>query len=332
MKPTGRALLSTLFAGSLVVALSLPAAFEGTTAEPAPAPAVAAASPTPVAMESLRTAVVLPASTGRTKVRPGAQLTGPRARTVLNALPVKGKAPATGYNRNARFGNGFKDFNGNKCDERQDALKRDMSRVKYKDRKRCRVASGRLDDAYTGKAINWKVKAGSVDIDHVVALKNAWISGAQRLSQAQRQALANDPLNLTAASASANRSKGDRNAAEWLPGNKGFRCQYVATQISVKRKYALSVTAAEKSAMARVLSKCTSQRAAKVTPLKPAGVAAKKKTTSKPAPRKTVKTAARKVSPGAFCSPRGARGVGKSNGKVYTCKTSRTDTRARWRR
>ncbi|WP_347040389.1 HNH endonuclease family protein [Glutamicibacter halophytocola] len=98
-----------------------------------------------------------------------------------------------------------------------------MSKVKFKDRKKCTVASGTLHDKYTGKKINWKVKSGSVDIDHVVALKNSWISGAQKLSQAQRQALANDPLNLIAADASANRQKGDKNAAEWPPRNKSFR-------------------------------------------------------------------------------------------------------------
>lgn len=328
MKREKLGLLSALFAGTLAVALVVPTAFDGTTA--AQAPGVSAGFAT--VPELQLTAVVIPASTGRTKVRPGAKLTGSRARTVLNALPVKGKAAATGYNRNSKFGNGFKDFNRNKCDERQDALKRDMSRVKYKNHSRCQVASGRLDDAYTRKAINWKVKAGSVDIDHVVALKNAWISGAQRLSQSQRQALANDPLNLMAASASANRSKGDRNAAEWLPKNKGFRCQYVATQVSVKRKYALSVTKAEKTSIARVLKSCPKQRAAKVTPIKPAGTVAKRSTTKKSAPKKAVKTTARKVTPGSFCSPRGARGIGKTNGKVYTCKTSRTDTRARWRR
>lgn len=332
MKQGTAGLLSALFAGLLAVALVAPTAFHGTTADRAPVEAVASAAPTRVALDSQRTAVVLPASTGRSKVRPGAKLTGSRAGTVLRSLPVKGKAPATGYNRNVKFGNGFKDFNRNKCDERQDALRRDMSRVKYKDRRGCQVASGRLDDAYTGRAINWRIKAGSVDIDHVVALKNAWISGAQRLSQSQRQALANDPLNLMASSASANRSKGDRNAAEWLPRNNGFRCQYVATQVSVKRKYSLSVTSSEKSTMARVLKTCPQQRAAKVTPIKPAGAVAKQTTTRKPASKKSVKSTAKKVSPGAFCSPRGARGVGKSNGKVYTCKTSRTDTRARWRR
>lgn len=321
--------LAWLLAVGLSAALLVPAFLDGTT--PVQSSAGSFSSPSSSgAFESQRTALVLPASTGYQKVKPGPKLAGSSARSVLKALPVKGKAAATGYNRNGKFGNGFKDFNQNKCDERQDTLKRDMSRVKYKNRQRCQVASGRLDDAYTGRAVNWKVKAGSVDIDHVVALKNAWISGGQKLSQKQRQALANDPLNLMASSASANRSKGDRNAAEWLPSNKGFRCQYVATQISVKRKYALSVTTAEKSGMSRVLRSCPKQRAAKVTPIKPAGKSSS--ITRKPAPKKATKTTTRKVHPGAFCSPRGAKGLGNSNGKVYTCKTSKTDTRARWRR
>lgn len=201
----------------------------------------------------------------------GPALTGPAATSVLNTLAVKGKAAATGYDRNGKFGNGWKDFDGDKCDERQDTLARDMTRLKFKDAKKCTVASGTLKDLYTDRTINWKVNSGSVDIDHVVALKNAWISGAQQLSQGQRQALANDPLNLISSDASANRSKGDRNAAEWLPTNKGFRCQYVATQISVKAKYALAVTAAEKAAMATVLKTCPKQPAAKATPIKPGG-------------------------------------------------------------
>ena len=211
------------------------------------------------------------ASAASKTVVPGAKLNGPSALSTLNSLPVKGKAAATGYDRNAKFGNGWKDSDGNKCDERQDTLTRDMYKVKYKDSKNCQLASGTLKDSYTGTTINWKVNSGSVDIDHVVALKNVWISGGQKLTQAQRVAVANDPLNLMASQASANRSKGDDNAAEWLPTNKAFRCQYVATQIGVKKKYALSVTAAEKDAMKRVLQACPTQKTAAVTPIKPSG-------------------------------------------------------------
>lgn len=269
------------------------------------------------------------ASVGSAKVAPGAKLNGPGAVSVLNSLPVKGKAPATGYDRNKKFGNGWKDFNGNKCDERQDTLKRDLSAVKYKDAKKCQLASGVLADAYTGTRIKWKVNSGSVDIDHVVALKNAWVSGGQQLSQKQRQGLANDPLNLMASQASANRSKGDSNAAEWLPTNKAFRCQYVATQISVKKKYALSVTAAEKNAMKRVLTTCPKQKAAAVTPVKPLAKTPAAQTKKPPATAPKPK----QVSPGSYCAKadRGATGIGRTNGKSYTCKTSNSDTRLRWR-
>ncbi|MFJ2617965.1 HNH endonuclease family protein [Glutamicibacter sp. NPDC087344] len=253
----------------------------------------------------------------------------------MSQLAVKGKAPMTGYDRNDKFGNGWKDPDGNKCDARQDILTRDMTNVVYKDSLQCTVASGTLNDLYTGKSINWKVKAGSVDIDHAVALGNVWISGGQQLSQDQRVAVANDPLNLIASDASANRAKGDENAAEWLPPNKAFRCQYVATQISVKHKYALSVTAPEKAAMAKVLDTCPAQLAAEVTPIKPAGQSKAK--TEAPAEEKKVDTAAKEpaatqlVHPGAFCSDAGATGTGKKNGKPYTCKASDTEDRLRWR-
>lgn len=269
------------------------------------------------------------ASTSSKKVSAGAKLNGPKATTMLKSLPVKGKAAATGYNRNKKFGNGWKDFDGDKCDERQDTLSRDMSRVKFKDRKKCTVASGTLNDKYTNKKINWKVKSGSVDIDHVVALKNAWISGAQKLSQSQRQALANDPLNLIAADASANRQKGDKNSAEWLPKNKSFRCQYVATQISVKKKYALSVTKAEKNAMSKVLSGCRNQKGAKVTAIKPAG--STPKATPKKKASKSPATVKGTVHPGSYCKnvDKGKRGKSKS-GKLYTCKYD-ANGKLRWR-
>lgn len=314
-----RRLLATVSVSALVlVGCSAPGADTRTSAQAVGESAISAVQPLEAELVSTKSKAV----------KPGAKLNGPKALTVLNTLPVKGKAPATGYNRNAEFGNGWKDFDKDKCDERQEALSRDMSKVRFKDKKKCTVASGTLNDLYTGKKINWKVKSGSVDIDHVVALKNAWISGGQKLSQAQRQALANDPLNLIAADASANRQKGDKNAAEWLPKNKSFRCQYVATQSSVKKKYALSVTSSEKKAMSKVLNSCKNQKAAKVTPIKPAG-SSKPSTTSKPKAPGTVKGL---VSPGAFCksADKGKKGKSKA-GKTYTCKSSKNESRLRWR-
>ncbi|MDN6300527.1 MAG: HNH endonuclease, partial [Micrococcaceae bacterium] len=159
-----------------------------------------------------------------------------------------------------------------------------------------------------------------------------------------RVAIANDPLNLFSSEASANRQKDAANAAEWLPSNKPFRCQYVATQISVKKKYSLAVTSPEKEAMQRVLGKCTDQRAAKVKPIMPAGKG--QQAHNKPTKKAPVKTPAKngkepstgkgsagKVSPGTFCKSAddGKKGIGKDNDKTYTCKASNTDERLRWR-
>lgn len=179
----------------------------------------------------------------------------------LEALTVKGKAPMTGYDR-SQFGPAWKDVDRNGCDTRNDILRRDLRLTKLKPgTKGCVVASGTLDDPYTGGQIDFVRGPGSakVQIDHVVALGNVWVSGGQKLSQDQKAAIANDPLNLLAVDGSANMAKSDRDASGWLPKNKGFRCSYVARQIAVKGKYGLSVTPAEKQAMARVLDACPAQ-------------------------------------------------------------------------
>jgi hypothetical protein len=98
-----------------------------------------------------------------------------------------------------------------------------------------------------------------VQIDHVVALSNAWQTGAQQLDTVARERFANDPLNLMATEGAVNQSKGDGDAATWLPPARGFRCAYVARQVAVKVKYRLWVTTAERDAIARVLSACPGQ-------------------------------------------------------------------------
>jgi hypothetical protein len=176
------------------------------------------------------------------------------ALAALAALPVKGRAPMTGYSRD-RFGDGWLSVAG--CDTRDRILRRDLSRKAFAAGGSCEVLSGQLDDPYTARAITF-VRGGrsEVDIDHVVALGDAWQKGAQQWSPTRRIALANDPLNLLSVDAGANRQKGDGDAATWLPRNKAFRCQYVARQIAVKRRYGAWVTRAERDAMRRVLAKC----------------------------------------------------------------------------
>ena len=180
-----------------------------------------------------------------------------RAKVVLETLEVKGRAAKTGYER-SKFGNGWSDAGG--CDTRNIILWRDLTNATRADG--CKVGSGDLLDPYTGKTIQF-VRGSStsslVQIDHVVALSNAWQTGAQQLDTAMRITFANDPLELLAVDGAANQQKGDGDAATWLPQNKSFRCQYVARQIAIKAKYRLWVTPPEKEALVRVLSACPNQ-------------------------------------------------------------------------
>ena len=177
---------------------------------------------------------------------------------ILNTLPVKGRAPKTGYSR-AQFGDAWSDIDHNGCDTRNDILNRDLTAKQHKNSRGCVVISGILNDPYTGKIINFmrgKDTSEQVQIDHVVALSDAWQSGAQEISAQERLQLANDPENLLAVDGPANQQKSDSDAATWLPANASFRCSYVARQIRVKAKYHLWVKPAEKEAMINVLTPC----------------------------------------------------------------------------
>ena len=181
---------------------------------------------------------------------------------MLAALAIKGRAPKTGYSR-SQFGTAWADVDHNGCDTRNDILTRDLTGKPYKSGTHdCVVATGTLNDPYTGRRISFVRGQGTstaVQIDHVVALSDAWQTGAQKLSSSTREQFANDPYNLLAVDGPANEQKSDGDAATWLPSNKSFRCQYVARQIGVKHKYGLWVTQAEHDAMARVLSSCPTQ-------------------------------------------------------------------------
>lgn len=176
----------------------------------------------------------------------------------LASLVIKGRAPKTGYER-SQFGDGWSRVGV--CDTRNIILNRDMTDVKTDER--CRVLTGVLQDPYTGQKVVFQRgpdTSDDVQIDHVVALSDAWQKGAQQLTRERREEFANDPLNLLAVEGKANQDKSDADAATWLPPNKTFRCQYVARQIAVKSKYGLWVTQAEHDAIAGVLAQCPGQR------------------------------------------------------------------------
>lgn len=183
------------------------------------------------------------------------------ATSVLERLDVKGRAPKTGYRRE-EFYDGWPEIEG--CSLRQRIIRREVAATAVLADNQCTVIKGEYVEPYTGKTLSFESKEGfskGVQIDHVVALSDAWQKGAQQLTQEERYNLATDPLNLLAVDSAANQQKSDGDAATWLPKNKGFRCQYVARQISVKYKYHLWVTEAEKAAMGRVLEVCPNEPA-----------------------------------------------------------------------
>lgn len=179
----------------------------------------------------------------------------------LDSLLIKGRAPKTGYSRD-QFGSAWIDVDRNGCDTRNDILNRDLTYIIHKPgTSNCVVQSGNFYDPYTATQFEFvKSSNGStIEIDHIVSLSDAWQKGAQQWNSQTRKDFANDPLNLTATSSSANRSKSDSDAASWLPPNKAIRCAFIARQIAVKSAYQLWVTQAEFNAMKSVLNSCPDQ-------------------------------------------------------------------------
>ena len=181
------------------------------------------------------------------------------ALTALTTIPITGRAPKTGYDRDLFASDWDYSFG---CDMRNKILRRDFIDFQFRSDSSCIIATGVLLDPYTGQTIGFVRGVGTsneVQIDHVVAVSDAWQKGAQQLSSAQRYAFYNDPLNLLAVSGSANAQKSDSDAASWLPSNKAYRCAFVARQVAVKISYNLWVTQAEHDAIYRVLQDCPDQ-------------------------------------------------------------------------
>jgi hypothetical protein len=182
----------------------------------------------------------------------------------LDTLAVKGRAPKTGYDR-GMFGQSWTDdvsveFGRNGCDTRNDVLRRDLVEVVLKPGSNgCAVLSGILNDPYTGASVVFQrgpQTSQEVQIDHVVALSDAWQKGAAQWDEITRRNFAGDPRNLQATLGWVNQQKGDGDAATWLPPNTSYRCTFVTRIVDVKAAYALWVTQAERDAIARVLQGC----------------------------------------------------------------------------
>lgn len=182
----------------------------------------------------------------------------------LTALPVKGRAPKTGYERK-QFGQAWSDdvtveFGHNGCDTRNDILRRDLVDITLKENTHdCVVLTGTLHDPYSSTDISFQRGQGTselVQIDHIVPLADAWQKGAQEWSPEKRRDFANDPRNLLAVDGPLNQQKSAGDAATWLPPSKEYRCTYAQKIIEIKATYGLWVTQAEHDALATQLATC----------------------------------------------------------------------------
>jgi hypothetical protein len=186
------------------------------------------------------------------------------ASAALLDLPIEAKTSLDGYERDCGEGDGcvfgpaWADVDRNGCDQRNDVLHRDLAEIEVREGTQgCVVVAGLLDDPYTGATVEFlKEDAAEVPIDHVVPLAAAWVQGAAEWTTDERTAFANDLGNLMATTREQNSAKGDSTADEWLPPDPAYGCSYATVVITVKDRYALSVTPAEADTLEELLATC----------------------------------------------------------------------------
>lgn len=269
---------------------------------------------------------------------------------VLARIPIRREQPA-GYAR-SKFRH-WVDADGDSCNTREEALIDESTSPAQVDMFGCKVIAGDWYSTYDKVTVT---DPSELDIDHVVALKEAWDSGAGRWTAARREAFANDlsdPRALVAVTASSNRSKGEKDPPQWMPRNTEMHCTYLSDWVAVKSRWSLSMDESEyRFIEKRLKGQCAG------TTLAPWGSASASSpvTTSPGTPVTTVPSSGSTVAstvapattapakggavptikPGAFCSPKGAQGT--YSGTAYVCSTSKTDGtpysdgRARWRK
>ncbi|MFT4280336.1 HNH endonuclease family protein [Microbacterium sp.] len=178
---------------------------------------------------------------------------------VLSTLPIADDEAVGQYFRE-QFGQAWYDQDRNGCDTRNDILRRDLSDVVTKEGTRdCKVLTGVLDDPYTGERVDFVAGADTsalVQIDHVIPLSWAWRHGAERWTFEQRQEFANDPSNLRATAGAINQSKSDSGPSEWMPPQEASLCDYAETWIETLATWKLSLSGADRDALAGALTTC----------------------------------------------------------------------------
>jgi hypothetical protein len=166
------------------------------------------------------------------------------AQSQLDSLTVRAKGPQTGYDRSL-----FPHWNDVEppCSARQVVLRRDGHDVVTD--AGCQPTGGRWWSAFDDTWVN--DDPSRISVDHMVALSEAWKTGARSWTTAQRAAFANDVRSsqLWLATPASNSAKGDSDPSEWMPPNTAVHCDYVKSWVDVKHRYGLTVTSAEKSAI-----------------------------------------------------------------------------------
>jgi hypothetical protein len=222
------------------------------------------ATSAPTSTSAPSSAAPAPVGAAGTDHVPAGTLDAVAARTALGMLRVVAKGSLTGYDRNCGagatcvFGPAWADVDHNGCDTRNDVLHRDLTAIQVRPGTHdCVVVAGTLADPYTGTTVAFtKAEASKVQIDHVVPLAAAWAQGAAAWTTAQREQFANNPGNLIATESGPNESKGDDTADQWVPPATAFDCVYARVIVTVKQRYALTVTQAEVAALGRLLGTC----------------------------------------------------------------------------
>jgi hypothetical protein len=172
------------------------------------------------------------------------------AKKELARLKVKKEISLSGYSR-SKFPHWTDQ--GHHCSTREVVLKRDGQGVRVGSD--CYPTKGRWYSPYDGKTLTSPHK---VDIEHLVALSEAWRSGAKYWTTAKRRSLANDlkHAELWTADHPVNLAKAGKDPGRWLPPRHAFRCTYARSYVSVKYAWGLAVNTTEKTALGKLLKAC----------------------------------------------------------------------------
>jgi hypothetical protein len=204
-------------------------------------------TPTAPSPSATTSAPPAPDPTSTISAEPGSVL---KAALELKVIEDDHEPDPDSYSRD-EFGQKWADVDRNGCDQRNDVLRRDLVKLHTKPGTNgCVVARGVLkESSYSGDRVKFATGETKIDIDHVVALADAWRMGASEWKSAKRAQFANDPLNLLAVDRDENQEKNDASAARWTPTwDPDAECDFLVRHVTIKTKYHLAVADQERYA------------------------------------------------------------------------------------